>query len=324
MILPAHVPGRVGLGHRDEDVALAVVDDVHPVARGGLHRDEAQDLQEMVLHDVAHRPDRVVEVPAVGDVEVLSHRDLHGGDEVPVPDRLEDRVREAEVEDVLDGHLPEEVVDAVELGLVDVRVQLGVQRARRREVVAERLLDDDARVGRHACFGQAADDSPEERGRDLEVEDRELRITDRLRDLGVRVGVGEVAVDVGEPLCEPLEDLLVDLLARRDDRFTSTIDELLERPVVEGDADDGALEEAARLEPVQRAIGHDACEVARDPEDHEHVGRPRPAVRLPVHVQSISASPWTPQPTSGRVDPPPRGDHQTFTGCSLGECLREQ
>ncbi len=254
------------------------------VAGGRLHRDEAQDLQEVVLHDVAHRADRVVEVPAVGDVEVLSHRDLHGGDELPVPDRLEDRVREAEVEDVLDGHLPEEVVDAVELGLVDERVQFGVQRASRREVVTEGLLDDDARVLGEPCLRQAADDGAEQRGRDLEVEDRELRISDRLRDLGVRVGVGEVAVDVGQALREPLEDLLVDLLARRDDRFASTIDELLERPVVEGDADDGAVEEAARLEPVQRAVGHDAREVARDPEDHEHVGRPRPAVRLPVHT----------------------------------------
>ena len=196
VVLAAHVARGIGLGHRVEDVALAVVDDVHAVARGRLHRDEAQDLQEMVLHDVSHRTDRVVEVAAVCDLEVLSHRDLHGGDEVPVPDRLEDRVREAEVEDVLDGHLPEEVVDAVELGLVDVRMQFGVQRASRGEVVAEGLLDDDPRFLGQACLRQAADDDAEQRRRDLEVEDRELRISDRLRDLGVRVGVREVAVDV--------------------------------------------------------------------------------------------------------------------------------
>ena len=192
----------------------------------------------------------------------------------------------------------------------------GVQRARRREVVAERLLDDDARVLGQSCLREAADDRAEERRRDLEVEDRELRISDRLRDLGVRVGVREVAVDVGEALREPLEDLLVDLLACRDDRFAGTIDELLERPVVEGDADDGALEEAARLEPVQRPVRHDPREVARDPEDHEHVGRPRPAVRLPVHVRSISASRWTPQPTSGWVDPRDvRESHTAVWGC---------
>jgi hypothetical protein len=100
--------------------------------------------------------------------------------------RLEDRVREAEVEDVLDGHLPEEVVDAVELRLVDQRVELGIQRARGREVVPERLLDDDARALGESCLRQAADDGAEQRGRDLEVEDRKARAVDRLRDWLVR------------------------------------------------------------------------------------------------------------------------------------------
>ena len=109
----------------------------------------------MVLHDVAHRADRVVEVPAVRDVEVLAHGDLHRRDELPVPDRLEDRVREAEVEDVLDRHLPEEVVDPVQLRLVDQRVQFGVQLARGGEVVPERLLDDDSRVRRQARVRRA-------------------------------------------------------------------------------------------------------------------------------------------------------------------------
>ncbi len=79
-------------------------------------------------------------------------------------------------------------------------------------------------------------------------------------------------MEVREPPREPLEDRLVELLAGRDDRLTRTLDELLERPVVERDADDRAVEEPARLEPVQRAVGHHAREVARDPEDHEDVG----------------------------------------------------
>ena len=61
-----------------------------------------------------------------------------------------------------------------------------VQRLRRCEVVAERLLDDDARVLGQPCLGEPADDRGEERRRDLEVEDRELRVLDRLGDLRVR------------------------------------------------------------------------------------------------------------------------------------------
>ena len=148
----------------------------------------------------------------------------------------------------------------------------------------ERLLDDDARVLVSPAFGEPADDRAEERRRDLEVEDRARRVPERIRDLRVRRRIREVAVEVREPLREPREDVLVDRLARRDDGVARALDELLERPVVERDADDRAVEEPARLEPVQRAVRHDAREVARDPEDHEHVGRLRPAVRLPVHA----------------------------------------
>ena len=53
-----------------------------------------------------------------------------------------------QVEDLVESHLAEEVVDPEELRLVDVLVQLRGQRAGRLEVVAERLLDHDPRVGR--------------------------------------------------------------------------------------------------------------------------------------------------------------------------------
>ena len=237
----------------------------------------------MVLDDVAHRADRVVEVAAVGDVEVLAHRDLHARDELPVPDGLEDRVREAQIEDVLDGHLPEEVVDPVELRLVDQRVQLGVEGACGGEVVAERLLDDDPRIRGETRLREPADDRAEQGRRDLEVEDRPRGTTDRRRHLGVRRCVGEVAVDIRQALGEPSEHLVVELLARRDDGLAHALDELVERPVVERDPHDGAREEPASLEPVQRPVGHHPREVARDPEDHEDVscslGPPRLAHR---------------------------------------------
>ena len=115
-------------------------------------------------------PDRVVEVPAILHSEVLGHRDLHAGDEVAVPDRLEHRIREAQVDDLLEAHLAEVVVDPQELRLVDVLVQLVRQRAGGRRVAAERLLHDDARIRRQPGIRQALDDPAEEERRDLEVE----------------------------------------------------------------------------------------------------------------------------------------------------------
>ena len=102
----------------------------------------------MVDDDVAQRADGIVEVAAVLDTEILRHRDLHAGEVVAAPDRLEHRVREAQVEDLLEPHLPEVVVDPIELRLVDRLVQLLREGMCVMPVVPERLLDDDPRVRR--------------------------------------------------------------------------------------------------------------------------------------------------------------------------------
>ena len=178
----------------------------------------------MVDHHVAQRADRVVEAAAVVDPEVLRHRDLDAVEVVAAPDRLEDRVGEAQVQDLLEAHLPEVVVDPEQLRLVDVLVQLVGQVARGLLVVAERLLDDEARSRAQPGVGDALDDLPEQERRDLEVEDRGLGALDRLTDAPVRRGVGEVAADVGQPVGEPLEDLLVDRLPGPLDRGARPLD----------------------------------------------------------------------------------------------------
>ena len=154
----------------------------------------------MVDDDVAESTDGVVEVAAILDAEVLGHRDLHRGDEVAVPHGLEQHVREAQVDDLLGTHLPEVVVDAQELALVDVLVQLPREVSSRVQVVPERLLHDHASVRRQACLGKALNDPAEQERRDLEVEDRHIRPLDRLAHASVRGRVREVAGDVREPV----------------------------------------------------------------------------------------------------------------------------
>ena len=146
------------------------------------------------------------------------------------------------------------------------------ERAGGLAVVAERLLDDDPRVLRDAGLRQPLDDPAEEERRDLEVEDRALGAGDRGRDALVRGGVAEVALDVRETLREAREHRLVELLAGADDRVAGALDELVDRPVVDGDADDRALEQPTLLEPVERMERHDLGQVPGDPEDHEDVG----------------------------------------------------
>ena len=119
----------------------------------------------MVLDDVADGAGLVVVAGALADALLLRDGDqdrLHQG---AVPDRLEERVGEAEREHVLDGVLGQVVVDAEDLLFLERRGELGVQLLRRSQVVAQRLFDHDpARIvlpGREAGFAERGDDVAE-------------------------------------------------------------------------------------------------------------------------------------------------------------------
>ena len=92
-------------------------------------------------------PGLLVELAAPLDADLLGDRDLHVVDVLATPERLEDGVGEAEDQQVLHRLLAEVVVDAEDLRLVEGRGDRVVERARAREVVAEGLLEDDARPG---------------------------------------------------------------------------------------------------------------------------------------------------------------------------------
>ena len=285
VVLAADVARRIGGLDRAVERDLGLLERVHVATGGRLHRGRADDLHEVVHDHVAQRAHRVVEVPAVLHAEVLCHRDLDALDVVPVPDRLEHRVREAEEEDLLEAHLPEVVVDAEDLRLVDVLVEVLSQLARRGEVVSEGLLHDDARAVGQTRLGEPLHDGAEEEGRDLEVEDGGPGAGDRGADPRVHRGVREVAGHVRQTGGEALEHLLVDRLARPLDRRARALDEVVDRPVVDRHADDRAVEQATPLEPVQRAERHHLRKIAGDPEHDEHVRRtlirdPCPARRL--------------------------------------------
>ena len=112
---------------------------------GGVHGDEAEQVQEMSHDHVAERAGLLEESGAALDRQTLGHIDLDVVDVVAVPDRLEQAVGEAKREDVLHALFAQEVVDAKDLVLVERGVQDPVERACRRQVTTERLFDDQLR-----------------------------------------------------------------------------------------------------------------------------------------------------------------------------------
>jgi hypothetical protein len=81
----------------------------------------------VVLDHVAQAAGGLVKRAAPGHAELFRQRDLHAGDVIAVPDGLEERVGEAEVEDVHDRFLAEEVIDAEDGVFGEDRVRDGVQ-----------------------------------------------------------------------------------------------------------------------------------------------------------------------------------------------------
>ena len=213
VVLPAHVVGGIRRRDRAEGCDLRVLDRRRVAAGRRLHHGGGDHLHHVVDDHVAERADRIVEVPAILDPEALGHRDLDALDVVPVPDRLEHRVGEPEVEQLVEAHLPEEVVDAQSC---DSSMYSCSSAARAR--AEARSWPNGFSTTTRACsvrpaVGKALDHRAEQERRDLEVEDRRLRALDRLRDARVRRRVAEIALDVGEPCREAVEDRRIQRLA---------------------------------------------------------------------------------------------------------------
>ena len=98
----------------------------------------------MIRDHVAQRSGHLVELAAPLHAHRLRHGDLHVVDPVAIPDRLEQPIGEAERHDALDRVFSEKMVDPEDLVLVQRAQDAGIQRARRVQAMAERLLDHHA------------------------------------------------------------------------------------------------------------------------------------------------------------------------------------
>jgi hypothetical protein len=251
-----------------------------------------------------NRAGRLVERRAALDPDRLGDGDLHVVDELAVPDRLEDPVREAKREHVLHRLLAQVVVDAKDLALVEVAVKLVVEPARARPVGAEGLLDDQARPALPVAAPAAdlLDEDRDRAGRDREVEDAvalgaELLVEPREEgDQRILALVGcEVGRDVVHPPGEPLPDLLVDRVPAEVAHGV-----LHPRPEVgvgllrAGDADDRELvgHEVADGQRVDRGKELPPGQVARSAEDDDRarVWRAREVEALRERVLHFAAS----------------------------------
>ncbi len=163
VVLRPHRHGGHLFGRRDDDgverLYLFVPDAFGVNGARRFHKREREHLHYVVLHDVAQCTRFFVEISAFFDANCLGHRYLDVVDVIARPQWLENRVGEAQSEDVLHGFFAEIMVDTVNLVLVEYLVQGGVELPGCLAVVAKRLFYD--QPGGAAVFGVVEPDAPE-------------------------------------------------------------------------------------------------------------------------------------------------------------------
>ena len=175
-VLAAHgVAGHVGHGHgpqRAQHLELFVAHGVRVERHRRLHGHDAQQLQQVVLHHVAHGAGAVVKTRAAAHAHGFSHRDLHALDVRAAPQRLKNGVAKAQHHQVLNRLFAQVMVDAEDLLFLEVPAHVVVDLAGGSQVVAQRLFQHHAgalvdqagavQVGANAhkqagCGGQVVD-----------------------------------------------------------------------------------------------------------------------------------------------------------------------
>ncbi len=272
-VLAAHggVVHRVGLDRleRPHDLVLLVAHGVGVEGHRRLHRDEAQELEHVVLHHVAQRARLLVIRPARLHADRLAHRDRHAVAVLAVPQRLEG--------DVLDGLLAEIVVNPVDLPLAEHPRDQPVQLLGALEIAAERLLDDDPREAvaapREPRFAQVRDDRRVEARRRRAIEEPVRVALEGLAQARIEGGILGVTRAVGEAGREPLPDGLRGRLdpGEGGDRLAHPRAEGLARHLPAGHREDAErLREGPPLvEAPERGEELALRQISGGPEDHQ-------------------------------------------------------
>jgi hypothetical protein len=135
-VLSAHNIVTVQGSHGLRYLHLFIAHRIARVARWGFHREQTYNLQQVVRHDIADRPQFLVQTAAPLDSERFRHSELHARDVGAIPQRLQKRIDEAEVQKILHRFLAEEMIDAEDPRFVEYPRQNAIEGLRRFQVAA--------------------------------------------------------------------------------------------------------------------------------------------------------------------------------------------
>ena len=105
-----------------------------------LHRDDAQQLQQMVLQHVAQRAGGIVITHPGAHAQIFGDGDLHVGNPFAPPQRFEQHIAEAQRQQILYRFLAQVMIDAKYLRLREHAADFGVDLFGAGQVATERLF----------------------------------------------------------------------------------------------------------------------------------------------------------------------------------------
>jgi hypothetical protein len=271
VVLPAHHDLGGQRRHRLEHLHPLVAQRLGGGGGRRFHGQQGDHLEQVVLHHVPDRPDLVVEPTTPLDPERLGHGDLHPGHVATVPHRFEQRVGEAEHQDVLDRLLAQVVVDAEHRrlgeGIVDRVVELPGGPA----VTAEGLLHDEPAGAVQPGGGEPVDHRGEHRRWDGHVVHRGQRAIEHPGELGIRGGIPIVAGDHRQPGAHPPEGGLIGMGDDHLHRAAGVVAQLVVIPRRHRHTDHGDIEGVAPFQVVQRGEELLAGEITGRPEHDQDI-----------------------------------------------------
>ena len=225
----------------------------------------------MILHHIADRTHLFVEGAAALHAEILGHGDLDIPDIFTVPDRLEEGVGKAKVQQILHRFLAQVVIDAKDRGFLEHFVQGAIERLRTREIPAEGLLDDDSRIHRAAALLQPLHDAGEHAGRDGKVVNGAFCEPDDGFQFGKGLGRRVIAIDVAQQRGQLCKADFVEIAVVLD-AVAGTLFELVQIPTGARHADDGYVEGASVHHLIQRGKDFLVCQISGGAKKHEGIG----------------------------------------------------
>src|SRR4029453_12889705 len=120
-----------------------------------FHRDETEQLEEMILYHVAQGPGGLIITGTVFHAQRFRGGDLNVVDEARVPKWLEDRVRKTQDQNILCRLLPKKVIDPISLIFRKGTLYDTIEVPCRFEIGAEWFLKNDARPASLASLVQS-------------------------------------------------------------------------------------------------------------------------------------------------------------------------